>query len=153
MRKEIAWNADEFGRALVPGVHDGRISTFTFADRDYLHLGIKTPQGNSIDVELSGIGEMNVRDLWNGAIVATIYAWKVRSMSRTSWDVPNSGWSLLFANRLAPSDIKEAAARIALSRPQSLLVQVECSYGGALAVVCDALSFFTDAAFTEKMSK
>lgn len=143
MRKEVVWKADEFGRALVPGVHDGRIASFAFADGDYVHLGIRPASGRLIQVELSGVGEMNVRDLCNGSIVSAVYVWNVRTVPPTTWNLPDSGWNLLLAGRVAQADLKEVAARIALKRAKSWLVQVECSYGGAMAIVCDRVDFFT----------
>jgi len=40
--------------------------------------------------------------------------------------------------------VKETAARTGLRRPQSMLVQVECSYGSAIATVCDDVAFYTE---------
>jgi hypothetical protein len=151
VRKEVVWKADEFGRALVAGVHDGRIASFAFAERAYVHLGISPASGGLIAVELSGVGELNIRELCNGSVVSAVYVWNVRSVPRTSWAVSDGGWNLLFANRLAKADVKEAAARIGLNRPKSWLVQVECSYGGAIAAVCDHVAFFNELA--DEMTK
>ena len=142
MKTQIDWTTDEFGRALVGGIHDGRVVRFAFADGDYFNLTIRGEPNRLVEIELSGIGETNLCDMCNGSIVSTVYVWSVRSVPLSTWDLPNSGWNLLFSNRYAKPDVKELAARIALKRPHAKLVQVECSYGGSLAVVCDQVSFF-----------
>src|SRR6185436_1136083 len=100
------------------------------ADGDYLHLTIRSEARELVRLELLGLGEMNIHNLYNGSIVSAVYVWNVRSVPRSSRDVPDSGWNLLFADRSKRDDVKKSAARIALKRPQSFLVQVECSYGG-----------------------
>lgn len=144
MRNEIDWTTDEFGRARVAGVHDGRILKVAFAYGDYLHLWIKSPSNGLVAVELSGLGDLVFSDFYNTPIVSTVFVWPVRSVPRSSRGASNSGWDLLFASRYKKDDVKETAARIALKRPQSLLVQVECSYGGAIVAICDRVSFFTE---------
>lgn len=146
LKTQLNWTTDEFGRASVGGIHDGRIVSFAFAESDCFSLGILGEANRLVEIELSGIADMNVRDLCNGSIVSTVYVWSVRSVPLSTWDLPNSGWNLLFSNRYSKPDAKEFAARIALKRPQSKLVQVECSYGGSVAVVCDEVSIFVGSA-------
>ena len=140
MKTQINWTTDEFGRASVGGIHDGRIVRFAFAESDCFSLAILGEANRLVEIELFRIADMNVRDVCNGSIVSTVYIWSVRNVPLSTWDLPNSGWNLLFSNRYSKSDVKEFAARIALQRPQSKLVQVECSYGGSIAVVCDEVS-------------
>ena len=92
----------------------------------------------TVDIELRGLGEFNLRNLCNGSIIAAIYVWNVRAVPPNA---VNAAWNLLFGDRYAKADVKELAARIALRRPGAQLVQLECSYGGAMAAVCEEVSF------------
>jgi len=131
----ISWRTDDSGRALVGGVHDARISGFSFAEGDCLRIAASTESGGALKVELQGIGELNVRELRNGSVLAAIYIWNVRAVPT------DSAWDLLFAGRYTKVDAKELAARIALKRPRSFLVNVECLHGIGISAVCDDVFF------------
>ncbi len=141
----ITWHRDEFGRALVGGIHDGRIVALHFVERQSLSISIAGNADQRIRAQLSGVREMNICELWNGAIVSALYVWGVRDLPDSlSQGGVSGGWGLLFADRFTEREAKEAAARIALKYPKAQFVQVDCSYGGKLAAVCDDIMFFED---------
>jgi hypothetical protein len=126
---------------LGASVHDGHLIRLLVSD-GLLEFRIRNLSGDLFTVELSGVGEFTIRELWNGAIVSKFWVWKVGSVPDVSWSIPDSAWNILFSNRLTMLDAKRQAAKIALAKPESFLVEFACSYGGAAAAVCDRIAIF-----------
>jgi hypothetical protein len=141
MKSEIAWQTDENGMLLGVRAHDSTLVKFVVSEAK-LEFGMRRLSGDIVGVELSGVREFSVVELWNGAIVSEFWVWNVHSVPETSWSTPDSAWNVLFSNRMSVSDAKREAAKIALARPKAFLVQLACSYGGAVAAVCDRIGVF-----------
>jgi hypothetical protein len=141
MRTPISWNTDQFGRIMGPRLHDGYLTGMQYSDGDALGLQIRNPSGEVVGIELLGISDINIAHLCNGVIVSDIYLWKVDSVP-DAWSVPDSAWNVLFAERYGLAGAKEKATKIAREKPDSLLVQLESSYGGAIAAICDEVKIF-----------
>jgi len=145
MRRTLEWKSDEFGRALIPGAHDGRLLRYCYSEEQQsLEIKLASPTGRRVEVELQGVVEVNFRDLCNGSITSSLFLWNVRLLPEGTWSAPNSGWGLLFGSRYASADVREVAARIGLRYPKAHFVQLECSYGGALAAVCQKVALYSD---------
>jgi hypothetical protein len=134
-------------------VHDGHLIRLLVSD-DLLEFGIRNLSGDLFTFELSGVGEFTILELWNRAIVSEFWVWKVGSVPDVCWSIPDSAWNILFSNKLTMLDAKrQAAKKIALARPESFLVQLACSYGGAAAAVCDRIAIFeTPQAKTQRVT-
>jgi hypothetical protein len=141
MKSEIAWRADENG--MLPGAraHDSTLVKFVVSETS-LEFGMRRLSGDIVTVELFGAGEFSVVELWSHAIVSEFWVWNVGSVPEAQWNAPGMAWNLLLSNRLGLSDAKREAAKVALARPESFLVQLACSYGGAVAAVCDRIRVF-----------
>lgn len=135
MTTEIAWRTDEHGMLLGAPMHDGHLVKFVIS-KESLEFGIRALSGEFVTVELAGLGMFTVRELWDFPIVAEFWVWKVGSVPE-SWNIPDGPWNILFSNGLRTSDARREAAKIAETRPDSFLVQLACSYGGAAAAICD----------------
>ena len=146
MRTEIAWRADENGMLLGPAVHDSRLIKLLVSEES-LEFGMRRLSGDVVTVELRGVQDFTMREMWNGAIVSEFWAWKVDSVPEALWGIPDSAWNVFFSNRMGIEDAKRAAARIARARPESYLVQLACSYGGAVVAVCDRIAVFEHVLF------
>jgi hypothetical protein len=143
MRTPIPWNTDQFGRILGPRFHDGRLTGLQFSDGHALNLQIRNSSGEAVKIELLDITDINIAQLCNGAIISDVYLWKVDSVPE-AWSVPDSAWNMLFAERYGSAGAKEKASKIARDKPESMLVQVECSYGGAIAAICSNVGIFKE---------
>jgi hypothetical protein len=92
--------------------------------------------------DLSGVQELTIAELWNGAIVSGIYAWQVSAVPEATWGMPDSGWGALFRNRVSAAHAGVLVQRIQARQPEPWLFQVECSYGGLIATVCATIRAF-----------
>ena len=122
-------------------VHDSHLLNVMISEGT-LKFGMRRLSGDVVAVELFGLGEFTIRELWNGAIVSELWVWKLRSVPDSCWNIPDAAWNILFSHRLKVPDAKREAAKIALARPESFLVQLACSYGGNVAAVCDRIGVF-----------
>jgi len=137
MTDEISLSVDKAGMVLGLRVHDGYLYKLAFLDSSNLHLGIRRSSGGLIAVDLIGLGELTVAGLWNGAIVAELFQWKVNAVpDEAHWNVLLSGK----VSRVTPNAMRAAVLDIVHGRPTSFLVQVNFSYGGSIAAVCDRLA-------------
>jgi hypothetical protein len=140
--KQITWRTDEHGRILGPAVHDGTFRAIHIEDASRLRLDILRAPGDVVSVQLFGLSEYNIVELWNGAIVSELFAWKAGSVPETSWVSQDSAWNVLFRDRFAPHDVRRAAQEIAARRPEPWLFQLACSYGGVTSAVCQDIKVF-----------
>jgi hypothetical protein len=146
MRTEIDWRVDENGMLLGLDVHDGHLMKLVASDT-CLEFVMRGFSNEIFTVELSDLGEFNVRELWNGTIVAYFWVWKVHSVPEVTWSIPDSGWNVLFSNRITELGAKRRAAeKIAQARPEAFLVKFDSSYGGEVAAVCGRIRVFQDLA-------
>jgi hypothetical protein len=136
MKNSITWNTDQFGRLLGLGLHDGYLYGLQFSDGKALTLQIRNCSGDIIEIQLADIADINIAQFCNGAILSDIYVWKVNA-APGSWSNPDSAWNILFTERLGLEGAKKEAFKIIQEKPDSLLVQVECSYGGAMVAICE----------------
>jgi hypothetical protein len=139
---EIPWRTDEHGMLLGARVHDANLVKLIVSE-ERLVFGIRRLSGELVTIELLGPSQFTVQELWNGAIVSEFWVWKVGSVPEMSWSRPDGPWKVLFSNnRRSPPDARREAAKIAETRPDAFLVQLGCSYGGAVAAICDRIRIF-----------
>jgi hypothetical protein len=94
-------------------------------------------------INLIGISDMNIENICNRSIISDVYLWKINNLP-DGWDVVDSAWKTLFADRCRPEDIKEMQKKIVMKKNGLYLVYVECSYGGAIAVICERVEIFKE---------
>ena len=56
--------------------------------------------------------------------------------------MPDSVWGILFGDDYALADAKRIVAHLQEGNPDLMVVHVECSYGGSIAVICHSLVAF-----------
>jgi hypothetical protein len=139
---KILWHADGSGMVVGPRVHDSALKSLAYSDVGSLRLTVERTSGEAVSIELSGVTELNFAGFRSGAIISDISVWPVTNIPESAWDVPDSPWNVLFSGLLEPASRPVAASRIAQERPDAQIVCVLCSYGGALAAVCDAVDFY-----------
>jgi hypothetical protein len=142
MKSEITWRTDPNGMVSGARIHDSHLVKFAITDAVGLQIAMRRLSGDIVSVELFGLGEFSVAELWNGAIVSEIFVWNVRTVPEQCWSIPDSAWNAIFGNKMKPADAKKEAAKIAQKRPDAQLVQLACSYGGNVAAVCDRIAQF-----------
>src|SRR6266853_2920674 len=132
MTSETPWRTDEHGILLGARVHDATLVKLIISE-ERLVFEMRRLSGELVTVELLGLGQFTLQELWNGAIVSELWVWKVGSVPETSWSIPDGPWNVLFSNaRMKPSDARRQAAKIAETSPNAFLVQLACSYGGSV---------------------
>lgn len=140
MKTEIIWKNDDSGRVIGANIHDGQVVEYEFSsNKNNFHLGVRSLSGDLIRIELSGLREIRV-DLFMGPIVSDVYTWTVDAAPTHTWEIPDSAWNVLFSSQMKLENAKKAAEKIIRDNPKSILIQVECSYGGAIAAVCDQVT-------------
>jgi len=144
MKDEITLSVDGAGIIVGLGVHDGSLYEFAVSESSsLLHFGISRFSGGRVALDLFGVTELTVAELWEGPIVSEVFRWEVGAVPESCWEIPDSGWNALFAGKIPSLALrKEAALKIAHEKPDSSLVLVEFSYGGSVAAVCDRLAAY-----------
>ena len=138
--KELTWTADETGMVSGSYTHDGTLSKLILVNSGQLDLEIKCVSGKSVLARLSGITYLNVKELWESSILLGFFVCKISDIP--DGEYKSGFWHSLFVGRESDSNMERTAHEIKKKTPDSLLVEVECSYGGSIAVVCASLCFF-----------
>jgi len=145
MATPFALRTDQYGRVSGFHIHDSQMEEFAFSDRGAtLNVRLRATSGKPITVLLKGVVEFTAAELWNGAILSDLYVWKVSAVPEASWEIPDSAWNILFAHRATKEDSPNLARKIVREHPEAQLVQFECSYGGAIAAVCDQVDLYEE---------
>jgi hypothetical protein len=139
--RELAWQTDQSGLLRGAPVHDGRLVALAYSP-GALRVDVQNLSGETLRFDLSGVQELTITELWNGATVSDIYAWKMGAVREATWEMPDSGWGALFRNRVLAAHAGVVAQRIQARQPEPWLFQVECSYGGLIAAVCATIRVF-----------
>lgn len=135
---EIGWYTDESGRMLGTGIHDAELFAFSTSSPGKMRLDLRQT-ARLLRADFLGVREITIAELWERAILSEIFVWKAGSVPEETWSIPDGGWRALFRNRLSVADARRAALAIAARRPEPWLVQITCSYGGSIAIVCDSI--------------
>lgn len=138
--REIKWSTQADGSLIGPAIHDGVIVGLELIQDQRLCLHVKNLLNVVVRLELLGIREFTLVELWNSAIVSDMYVWQARSVPDVMWQVPDGGWNALLRTRTDATNVAGVAGRIAARQPEPLLVLIDCSYGGQLAAVCKRLT-------------
>jgi hypothetical protein len=138
---EIEWHTEESGRLIGGRIHDSTLLTFAVVSQGDLRLEVKRSAGLA-RLDFVRAREFTVAELWDGAILSDVFAWKAGSVPEATWAVSDGGWRALFGERMSLAHAGLAAQRIASRQPEPWLIQVFCSYGGSIAAVCDAIRIF-----------
>ncbi len=142
MKIPISWSIDQFGRIMGPRLRDGYLTGVWYSEGQRLKLQIQNLANERIEIEFLEIIEMNITQLCNGAIISDVSLWKVNS-TPVAWNVPDSAWNILFSERYGLAGAQEKARKLAREHPYFWLAQVECSYGGAMAAICNRVEIFS----------
>ncbi|HUI96914.1 MAG TPA: hypothetical protein VLX44_14240 [Xanthobacteraceae bacterium] len=134
---EIPWRTDEHGILLGARVHDATLVKLIIS-KERLVFVMRRLSDELVTVELLGLRTFTIQELWDMPIVSEFWVWKVGSVAEAGWSVPDGPWNILFSpTRSKPPYARREAAKIAEARPDAFLVQLTCSYGGAVAAICD----------------
>lgn len=137
-----SYKTDCYGRIIGYGLHDSYLVGFYF-DEDRVSIKIRNSQSTLIRIELFGVKEIGLVELCKNAIVSDIYFWEAAHAPK-AWGVPDSAWNTVFYGRMSLDDIKREVENLAKTMPQLYLFHTECSYGGAIAVVCKDMKIFIE---------
>lgn len=117
---------------LVPGlrVHDATMLSVQFGV--VCSVEFRRSDGSHTRLVMTECSEFGVVRLRHLAIVSTVQAF---AMNERAEEATVEHWRTLVGGDFEPS----AADIASLGRTGRLLVSIDCSFGGALAVMCDAV--------------
>jgi hypothetical protein len=137
MNSKDIYNIDKFGRLLGTRLHDGILEEFEFSNNKHLvHLRIKRVSGESVSIRLLGVSMLTVTEFWGAAILSHMNVWDILPIQDKYFDAPDRVWNILFSNRASKEEMPLFVRQIAAKFPTALVVQIECSYGAAIAAIC-----------------
>lgn len=129
---------DEYNRLCVGGIHDATIKAFNFVADDRFNLCLRSQAGHDQWISLHGLSQIGFSDLVNGAIVSDIYCWRVSDT--TAQDLRLQAWRVLLGGNFVERDLPDLVLKLSARKGSSLLVSVECCYGGSIAALCSRLA-------------
>lgn len=142
MKNELIWRTNPQGRLLGADFHDSLVSLFSYERSGCVKIGIAaTTSPKRYELVLTGLKELNVLELWNGAIVNDISVWNLRSVPASAWENVDSPWNVLFKNRSRYA--RAEVLKMTTENPDDCLVFLSCSYGGTMAATCTKVSLFS----------
>ncbi len=131
------YRIDEHGRLCGAQIHDSTLKELKFSNNECsLHIEAASISGKGVCIEFLGLTQLTVAEFWDGAILSDIYVWNIFHVPEICWKIPDGVWNILFKNRLTKEDAPKLAMQIAAKHPDALVIQVELSYGGAIAAIC-----------------
>jgi hypothetical protein len=130
---------NNFGQIVGFNLHDSVLTGLFYEDARSLVLTVRCLDGALVRIILGGVGPLGILGLRNGAIVGDVYAWAPARVPASSIGLFDGAWNVLFANDIPLADLPSASKRIADSNKFAFIVLIQCSYGGALAALCQTV--------------
>lgn len=137
-RREV--QTDEFGRMVGISIHDGVICDLSLSN-DECSIRIKKNDGNSSELYFLGIIDICLNGLRNNAVISDIYVWSIGGVPADIWGKVDGVWETLWGGFLTTEGAMRQVEILKVSKPGSCVVHVECSYGGAIALICESIEF------------
>ena len=134
MPSDISWSTNDRGSITGAPLHDATVQGLSFAHNQSLSLSFSKPSQETYIMELTGLKQIGIIQFRNGAILSDVLAWPCKD-APVALGVPDGPWNLLFGGDLCAEDVTKAADKTRRSEPDAILLQVLCSYGGALAAL------------------
>lgn len=135
----IDWQISADGYVTGADVHDGRIAEFSFEERT-LKVRIAGTGGGVSVFAFAGITKLYA-SLIEEQIMYAIFAWKIGQTPEFSPEAEDNPWRLL-AWPAPDDDLPGFIATLCRNNPESYLVQISCSYGGDVALICTEIHAF-----------
>ena len=142
-KHELSWKADENGIMLGARVHDGVIIGLSIINKS-VSIQVQRLDSGIVEFELGDTEEWNLTSLCNGSIISTIFVWKNDSVPESTWEIPDSGWNVLYGSRFRKESARNVAKEIIQKFHGYYLIHFSCSYGGDIAAVCKRISVYED---------
>jgi hypothetical protein len=139
MTETRSWVADEYGRVLGHGFHDGQFVGLTIADeqgRCTISMQVRKASGGRVLLEFDDVLNFSVAQLWRGDIVSDLWAFRVGTSFDKYWDIPDSAWNVLFGGQYRLEQAKERAAKLAQDVPDAWIVHLQTLSRGGIAALC-----------------
>ena len=128
---------DQRGRLKVPGIHDARLSALTLDFGKRLCFDAAGANGERSSFVLDGLYMLNISDLWDGVIVDSISMWRLDGGDGARWSADaGRAWTSLLSGRVDPGSEAREIERMGQKHRRLTLVDVSCSYGGAIQALC-----------------
>lgn len=134
------WHVDARNRLASPGIHDATLEALVYRPAHGLALRIAGQDGERTSIGFEGVHLMNLCDVWEQAIVGSIFIWEAAAFPEADWAQGDIGWQALLAGRIGfGRDARASAADLVRAHPGATLATVSCAYGGSLSVLCEAV--------------
>lgn len=126
--------ADKSGMLVGYPLHDSELISISYRD-SCSHLVFRS-KDRHVAVELNGITYSGFKDFKFDAILSEIFVWQVDEVPSHIIDIEDGAWRTLFPDLSNEDALRSAVNSIRKSHNDSLLVQLNYSYGGSFAVIC-----------------
>lgn len=139
-RENMGWHVDARNRLALPGIHDATLEALAYRPARGLALRIPGQGGERTSIGFERVHRTNLCDLWEQAIVDSIFVWDDAAVPEADWAQGDIGWRALLAGRTGLGrDARASAADLVRAHPGATLATVSCAYGGSLSVLCEAV--------------
>ncbi|HYJ82168.1 MAG TPA: hypothetical protein VEW26_04915 [Allosphingosinicella sp.] len=137
--RPIDWHINADGYVTGADVHDGRLAEFSFEERTF-KVRIAGIGGGVSEFAFGGVTKLHA-DLVEEQIVYAVFAWKIGQTPEFSPHAEDNPWRQL-AWPASDDDLPAFVTRLSRDNPGSYLLQISCSYGGDVALICRDIQVF-----------
>lgn len=146
MMTQLEWRSGQHGSIIGANVHDASMLGLSYAIGSHAKFSFRRLAGDVVHFVLSDLRELTVTELWDGAILSDVSAWRAGSVPDHLWQVADGGWNALLRTRSSEAGARLTAAKITARQPEPLLLLFEYTYGGQIAAICNSLQISQEAA-------
>lgn len=135
----IEWRISADGYVTGAEIHDGALAEFSYSDGSF-KIGIARAGGGASEFHFGGVTKLRA-DLIEEQIIYAVFAWKIPQVPNFAPEADDNPWRLL-AWPAPDQDLAALASRLSADNPEGYLVQISCSYGGDVALICSDIEVF-----------
>jgi hypothetical protein len=130
---------DSYGRIVRHGLHDAHVTAFSFVERGSLVLTLSRLDRSVINLTLEGVEMLGIVGFTSMPIVSEVYAWRPDAVPAAIVAQSWGPWAILFGNNVSASALSASIVAKVANTSAAYLVSIECSYGGAMAALCQSI--------------
>lgn len=132
-------SVDGDSQVIGLGIHDALLKGLRLDREDQFELEYETTSGDEKTLRFSCVHQIGFKDFTSGMILSEVFAWRLRDFVEGSGRIPVQAFHVLYGSNYRESDHPGLVRRILTQAPDAFLVLIESSFGGSIAVICDAL--------------
>lgn len=130
---------NESNQIVGIGAHDAALREFHLGSDNRFEICFSTPADLAKRLIFRGVSQLGFHGFTSGMILAEVYSWRLDALIEKVDGTSGEALGVLFGGNYQEKDLPVMMERILKKSPSTLLVLIESSFGGSIALTCEGI--------------